>query len=161
MKFLHVADLHLDSPLKTQAARSPAMARAIRSASRQVLGRLVDAAVAERVDAVLFAGDTFDSGVADVASRAALGSAIARLAQAGIRSVLIQGNHDALLDLVRYGPVSDALTVLGPETPTLRIDGAALHGIGFGARHMPDSLIHHYPAPEAGAFQHRPDAHLA
>ena len=152
MRFLHVADLHLDSPLKTQAARDPAMGESLRLASRRVLGRIVDAAEAEQVDAVLFAGDTFDSGVADMASRAALAAELARLGRAGIPAVLIQGNHDALLDLDRYGPVSDALTVLTPETPSLRIGQATIHGMGFSAPHMTESLLPRYPAPEAGRW---------
>lgn len=152
MKFLHVADLHLDSPLRTQAARDSAMGDSLRAASRQVLARLVDAAVAEGVDAVLFAGDTFDNGVADVSSRAALATEIARLARAGIPAVLIQGNHDALLDLDRYGPVSEALTVLTAEAPTVRIGEASIHGIGFTTAHMAESLLPRYPLPEAGRW---------
>ncbi|WP_375258729.1 exonuclease SbcCD subunit D [Citreimonas sp.] len=150
MKFLHVADLHLDSPLRTQALRNPAMGETLRAASRQVLGRLVDAAIAERVDAVLFAGDTFDNGMADVASRAALATELARLGRAGIPAVLIQGNHDALLDLDRYGPVTDTLHILTPDTPTVPIGGAAVHGVGFSAAHMPESLLPRYPAPIPG-----------
>ncbi|MCF3593985.1 DNA repair exonuclease [Rhodobacteraceae bacterium LMO-12] len=152
MKFLHVADLHLDSPLKTQAVRNPAMSDSLRAASRQVLGRLVDAAIAQSVDAVLFAGDTFDNGVADVASRAALAAEVTRLSRAGIPAVLIQGNHDALLDLDRYGPISDALTVLKPETPTFRIGEASIHGIGFTAARVAESLLPLYPPPEAGRW---------
>lgn len=152
MKFLHVADLHLDSPLKTQAARNPEMVDSLRAASRQVLGRLVDVAIAQAVDAVLFAGDTFDNGVADVASRAALAAELRRLDSASIPAVLIQGNHDALLDLDRYGPVSNALTVLTPQQPTFRIGQASVHGIGFSAPHVAESLLPRYPRPEAGRW---------
>lgn len=152
MKFLHVADLHLDSPLRTQAARDSVMGAHLRAASRQVLARLVDAAVSEGVDAVLFAGDTFDSGVADVASRAALATELSRLARSGIPALLIQGNHDALLDLDRYGPVSDALTVLTPDAPTFRIGDACIHGMGFTAKHMAESLLPRYPQPDPGRW---------
>ncbi|PWR03151.1 hypothetical protein DKT77_08010 [Meridianimarinicoccus roseus] len=152
MKLLHVADLHLDSPIRTQAARNPALGRALRAASRQVLTRLVDAALAEGVQAVLFAGDTFDAGVADLRSRAALATELRRLGNAGIPAVMIQGNHDALLDLDRYGPVSDALTLLTPEAPTFRLGDASIHGLGFSAPHVPESLLPRYPAPEAGRW---------
>lgn len=152
MRFLHTADLHLDSPLRSQALRNPSMGTALRSASRQVLERLVDVAIEEQVDAVLFAGDTFDNGVADVASRAALAGQLARLAVAGIPAVMIQGNHDALLDFHRYGPVSDGLTLLTPDAPTLRIGDASLHGIGFSARHVSESLLPRYPLPEPGRY---------
>lgn len=152
MKFLHLADLHLDSPLRTQAARDSAMGESLRAASRQVLARLVDAAVAEGVDAVLFAGDTFDRDVADVTSRAALATELSRLARNNIPAVLIQGNHDALLDLDRFGPISDALTVLTPEAPTFRIGGVSIHGMGFTATNMAESLLPRYPLPEPGRW---------
>lgn len=152
MKFLHVADLHLDSPLRTQAARDASMAESLRNASRRVLSRLVDVAISEGVDAVLFAGDTFDNGVADVSSRAGLATEIARLSRSGIPAVLIQGNHDALLDLDRYGPVSDALTVLTPDAPTFRVGEVSIHGMGFSVPHMAESLLPRYPRPEAGRW---------
>ena len=150
MKFLHIADLHLDSPLRTQAARSPAMAEALKAASRQVLRRIVDAAIGEGVDALLMAGDIFDNGVGDVASRAALAFELSRLAQNRIPAVLIQGNHDALLDLGQYGPISDAVTVLTPQSPTLHVGQAAIHGIGFSAPRVSESLLGRYPQPEPG-----------
>ena len=152
MKFLHLADLHLDSPLQTQAARNAAMGAHLAVASRAVLRRAVDAALAHDVDAVLLAGDTFDAGVADVSSRAALAAEIARLARAGIPTLLIQGNHDALLDLDRFGPVSDALTLLTPDAPTVRIGRAAIHGIGLSGGRVPESLLPRYPAPEPGVW---------
>jgi DNA repair exonuclease SbcCD nuclease subunit len=152
MKFLHLADLHLDSPLRTQAVRNPEMADRLRSASRQVLRRAVDTAIEEGVDAVLLAGDTFDNGVADVASRAALAAEVSRLDRAGIPCVLIQGNHDALLDLDRYGPVAEALIVLTPDAPTFHLEGAAIHGVGFCTARMPESLLPRYPQPEVGCW---------
>ncbi|MDO6586703.1 DNA repair exonuclease [Salipiger sp. 1_MG-2023] len=151
MKFLHLADLHLDSPLRAQAARNPEMGEALRDASRRVLSAIVERAIEHRVDAVLLAGDTFDSGVADVAARAALAAAVSRLAGAGIPAVLIQGNHDAMLDLGRFGPMA-GLTQLTPEAPSVEIGEAVVHGMGFTTPHMRESLLPRYPAPVAGKF---------
>ena len=150
MRFLHVADLHLDSPLRAQALKNPALAASLRNASRQALARIIDAAIEHEVDAVLMAGDIFDSGVADVASRAALTVEIARLGRAGIQAVAIRGNHDALLDLGRYGPIADNFALLTRGAPSIRIGEATLHGIGFEARHVTESLLPDYPAPEPG-----------
>ena len=73
MRFLHAADLHLDSPLRSQALRDPERARRLHGASRLALARLVDTAIEEDVAALLLAGDIFDNGVGDVTSRIALG----------------------------------------------------------------------------------------
>ncbi|SEM61350.1 DNA repair exonuclease SbcCD nuclease subunit [Loktanella fryxellensis] len=150
MRFLHAADLHLDSPLRAQALKNPLLAGALRHASRSVLARIVDLAIAEEVMALLLAGDVFDGGVVDVTSRAALVVELARLGRAGIPAVMIRGNHDALLDLERYGPIGPSVTVLTAARPTLDLPGVAIHGIGFETRHVQDSLLPRYPRATPG-----------
>lgn len=150
MRFLHAADLHLDSPLRSQALRNSDLADRLRAASRTVLAAMVDAAIAQRVDALLLAGDIFDSGVADVTSRAALATQLARLSRAGIRTILIRGNHDALLDHDRYGPIGDGVELLDRDRPTVQVGGASVHGLSFSARHAKDSMLPDYPRPEPG-----------
>jgi exonuclease SbcD len=150
MRFLHAADLHLDSPLRSQALRDPDRARRLHGASRLALARLVDTAIEEDVAALLLAGDIFDNGVGDVTSRIALATELRRLSRAGIRTVAIRGNHDALLDYTRYGPLEEGVVVLDAAQPTCRIGDAALHGLGFESRHIATSLLPRYPAPEPG-----------
>ena len=60
MRFLHAADLHIDSPLRGLARYEGAPVDRLRTASRSALARLVDRAVLEAVDFVLFAGDLYD-----------------------------------------------------------------------------------------------------
>ena len=150
LRFLHAADLHLDSPLRSQALRNPDLAARLRGASRQVLARLVDAAIAHDVAALLLAGDVFDNGVGDVTSRAALAAELRRLGKAGIRTVMIRGNHDALLDHARYGPIDEAIVLLDAKAMTCHVGEAAIHGLGFEGRHVATSLLPRYPAPEPG-----------
>ena len=59
-RFLHTADLHLDSPLVSLALRNADLADLVRGASRRALERIVDIAIAEEVDALLIAGDLYD-----------------------------------------------------------------------------------------------------
>jgi hypothetical protein len=59
-RFIHTADLHLDSPLVSLALRDPDLAAEVGVASRVVLTRLVDLYLAEQVDALLIAGDLWD-----------------------------------------------------------------------------------------------------
>lgn len=150
MRFLHSADLHLDSPLRSQALRNPDLAATLRSATRSALARIVDAAITHQVDALLLAGDIFDSGVIDVTSRAALAAELGRLGRAGIPAVLIRGNHDALLDMERFGPVAENAVLLSADNPTFQIGQAAIHGLGFTARHTSGSMLPQYPAPIPG-----------
>ena len=48
---------------------------------------------------------------------------------------MIRGNHDALLDYTRYGPIDEGVVVLDAAQPTCRVGDAAIHGLGFESRH--------------------------
>ena len=152
MRLLHTADIHLGSPLRSQALRNPELGQRLGHLTRQALARIVDLALAHRVDALLIAGDLFDDAVADVGLRTVVTRELARLARAGIPTVLIRGNHDALLDLDRYGPISDSVRLLHGGAPTVEIGDAAIHGIGFETRHAGESLLPRYPRPVPGRF---------
>jgi DNA repair exonuclease SbcCD nuclease subunit len=150
MRFLHCADLHLDSPLRALALRNEALADAVGAASRETLRRIVDLALAHRVDALLIAGDLFDDAVTDVATRVALAAELGRLGRAGVPTAIIMGNHDALLDPERHGPIHEQVTLLTRDAPTLALGGAAIHGVSFPGRHCAESLLPAYPPPAPG-----------
>ncbi|TIP88115.1 MAG: DNA repair exonuclease, partial [Mesorhizobium sp.] len=59
-RFLHTADIHLDSPLRSLALRNPDLAELVGDASRQAFVSIVDLCLAERVDALVIAGDLYD-----------------------------------------------------------------------------------------------------
>jgi hypothetical protein len=60
MKFLHAADLHIDSPLRGLSAYQDAPVEEIRGATRRAVENLVEAAISHEVDLVVIAGDVFD-----------------------------------------------------------------------------------------------------
>ncbi len=91
MRFLHIADFHLDTPF---AGRSDALRSRLRAATRTALTRCVDAALAEEVDALLIAGDLLDGDFLSFDSERFLLEQLARLDEAGIQTVYATGNHD-------------------------------------------------------------------
>ena len=60
MKFIHTADIHLDSPLTGLAAYRDAPTEMLRTATRDAFRNLVAAAIDEAVDFVIIAGDLYD-----------------------------------------------------------------------------------------------------
>lgn len=88
MRFLHFADLHLDAPF---AWADPAVARRRRQNRRETLLRIVDLAAAERVDAILCAGDLFEHDRFTPDTVEFLKAAFART---DIPIHLAPGNHD-------------------------------------------------------------------
>lgn len=91
MRFLHIADVHLDTPF---AGRSQAVRAHLRRASLTALGRAVAAAVDEGVDAVLIAGDLFDGAYPSFETERFLLAQMELLSGAGIQVVYATGNHD-------------------------------------------------------------------
>jgi len=59
-RFVHAADIHLDSPLGSLALRAPALADLIGNTTRKSFVRVVDLGLGEQVDALLLSGDVYD-----------------------------------------------------------------------------------------------------
>ncbi len=91
MRFLHIADVHLDTPF---SSRSAAVRERLREATRQAFRAAVDLALEENVHAFLIAGDLFDGDRVSFQTEAFLLGELERLTDAGIRVVYATGNHD-------------------------------------------------------------------
>ena len=70
IRFVHAADLHLDSPFKGLAAWEPAIAKRLQRATFDAYENIIQLCIDERVDALLVAGDIYDG--ADRSLRAQL-----------------------------------------------------------------------------------------
>lgn len=91
VRFLHLADVHLDTAFE---GRSAALRDHLRSALRTSFRRAVDCALDEDVDAVLIAGDLFDDDRLSVTTEDFLVEQLERLATSEITVVYTTGNHD-------------------------------------------------------------------
>lgn len=96
-KLLHTADIHLDSPL--QAGLPESVAATVREGLFETLARLVETANDERVDAMLIAGDLFDS---PTPSRSVAERAFELLGRSNAPVFISPGNHDYLLPRSPY-----------------------------------------------------------
>jgi len=91
MRFVHVADVHLDTSF---AGRSEEVRQRLREASREALRRAVDLAIREDVHAFLIAGDLFDGERLSFRTERFLLEEVARLGDHGVTVVYASGNHD-------------------------------------------------------------------
>jgi exonuclease SbcD len=150
MRLIFSADTHLGSPIRSAALRNPALGDRLKQASRDTFRDVVDLAISENVDAFVLAGDIFDNDFPDLKSRAFLITQLARAGAAGVPTVLIRGNHDALLDHTAHGDLGPNIHLLHKGNPSVEIASAAFHGLSFDASHVADSFLPDYPAPVAG-----------
>ena len=152
-RFVHAADLHLDSPLRSLALRDPDLAALIGSATRQALARIVDLCLDEQVDALLLAGDLYDGEQTSMKTARFLADQLGRLAAAGIRVFIVRGNHDAASRISRELVLPETVKVFTGRAEAVTIDrgrGArpvAVHGLSFAKPQAPDSLLPRYRAP--------------
>jgi DNA repair protein SbcD/Mre11 len=154
-RFLHAADLHLDSPLRGLEADPSAPAELIRGATRRALGRLVDLAIAEKVDFLLIAGDIYDGDWPDFGTGLFFAAQMRRLAQAAIPVFAVRGNHDAANRITRSLRLPENVTVFGhakAHTCCLDTIGVAVHGQSFADQAEQNDLSRAYPPPIASLF---------
>ncbi|MES0002504.1 DNA repair exonuclease [Mesorhizobium sp. M0051] len=154
-RFVHTADIHLDSPLRSLALRNPELAELVGDASRQAFISIVDLCLAERVDALVIAGDLYDGDQTSMKTARFLASQMSRLHQAGIRVFKIRGNHDALSRISKQLVFPDTVTIFGGRPQSVQQTAGGLdvifHGLSFATPKAPESLLPKYPAAHEGA----------
>jgi len=153
LKFIHAADIHLDSPLTGLSAYNEAPVEMLRTASRLAFTNLVDEAIALAVDFVIIAGDLYDGTWKDYNTGHYFSRQMGRLNTASIRVILLLGNHDAESEMTRMLQLPDNVfrfSALKPETFLLEDLMVALHGQSFKEPATLTNLAQNYPDPLGG-----------
>lgn len=153
MKFIHFADAHLDSPFRGLSFLPSEEFNYIYQAADQSLKRIVDLALAEKVDLVLIAGDTFDSSQPSPRAQLFFAEQVKRLTDAQIQVVMIFGNHDHMKQEDLLVSPSPYFKLLGNsetvEQATFTTDaGFNYDVIGFSYlnNHITEDIIPEFPA---------------
>lgn len=155
MRFVHAADVHLDSPLRGLDHYEGAPVEAFRGATRGALKRLVALCLEEHIDLLLVAGDLYDGTWPDYNTGLFFAKQMALLKDANVRVVVVSGNHDAqsaITHTLRWPDNVRVLSTDAPETYELPDLGVAVHGQGFKQRRVTEDLVRHYPDAVPGAF---------
>jgi len=113
MRFLHTSDWHVGKTLKGRSRLDE---------QRDVLREIVQIARAEQPDAVLIAGDLYDSAAPSAGAQRLVVDALMALARTGAEVLAIAGNHDhaATLDAYRALAGAAGITLLGAVRPADR-----------------------------------------
>lgn len=158
MRFLHAADLHLDTAPSGLRSYPPVVADALRDASLRALDRLVDVALERKVTCCVLAGDVYDGAERGTRAQLRLRDALERLDSAGIRTFVVHGNHDPVEEgwsAIRSWPAG--VTVFPPGEPetVVVIDGdqpLAVQGVSYARRAERRNLARSFRAVPAEAF---------
>lgn len=155
--FVHTADLHLDSPFAVLNVDNPDLARILRSATFEAFDRVIQLCLEERVDFLLVAGDVYDGADRSLRAQVKFRDGLQRLHEAGIRSLVVHGNHDPLDGWSSTLEWPSGVHVFGDHVETVEVerDGsllACIQGISYPKRDERRnlSLLFH---PNDSAFQ--------
>lgn len=156
MRFLHTGDWHLGRTIRGRPRIDE---------SARVLDEVVGIAAQERVDAVLIAGDTFDTFSPPSDAQKLLYETLSRLVRDGVKAVIIAGNHDSA---PRMDALSGILEIAGVHTIGSLPDDADYRAVRIASRDgaeaativavpwIPERLAVKYETlfgPPSGAFE--------
>lgn len=154
-RFVHAADLHLDTPFEGVAKAAPEVGDALREASLEALDRLVAVTLDEGAAFLVLAGDIYDGAERGVRAQLRLRRALERLGEHGVRTFIAHGNHDPLTGWSAIEAWPDGVHVFGSgrvESLPLEIGGevaATVHGVSYARRETSDNLALRFARGEA------------
>ena len=154
-RFLHAADIHVDSPLRGLSGHEGNAVERVRTATREALEQLVSFAIMEQVDFLIIAGDLYDGDWRDYNTGLFFVGQMGRLWEAHIPVYLIHGNHDAASQISKHLELPENVHIFSarkPKTFYLEELNVALHGQSFQQRAVLDNIAIGYPAPVPGVF---------
>ncbi len=155
-RFVHAADIHLDSPLLGLESHDEAPVETIRGATRIALTNLVNFCLEEKVAFLIIAGDVYDGDWKSAETGRFFLRQMNRLAAADppIPVFLIKGNHDAASVISREMIIPSVTTFphAKPATHTLPELQVAIHGQSYSRAEVNEDLSLGYAAPVPGMF---------
>lgn len=155
MKFIHAADIHLDSPLRGLSRYEGAPVELMQNATRRAFVNMIDLACKEAVDFILLAGDLYDGDWKDYNTGLFFNQQMSRLREANIPVFMVLGNHDASNTITRQLRLPDNVIEFSDqeaETKYLEDLGVAIHGQSFVTKAITDDLSANYPDAIADYF---------
>jgi DNA repair protein SbcD/Mre11 len=155
MRFIHAADIHLDSPLVGLSAYPEAPVQLLRNATRDAFEKLVSEALALEVDFLVIAGDLYDGNWKDFNTGIFFCAQMGRLKAQGIPVYLLLGNHDAESEMTRSLRLPENVHVFSTGKPSsFQVPGQPvwLHGRSFKQAATSENLALLYPPPVAGCL---------
>lgn len=114
MRIAHTSDWHAGRVFR-QVPRLPEM--------EQILERFGDDLEHENVDLLLVSGDVFDTGAPSARAEGLVFSFFKRVGRAGIRTVVIAGNHDNAARMEAWGRLAELVNVTVVDRPRTRAGG--------------------------------------
>ncbi len=148
-RFVHAADLHLDSTFRGLRSADPEVSAILRAATFTAYDNIIDLCLQERVDALLVAGDIYDGKDRSLPAQLHFLRGLRRLDEAGIRSFICHGNHDPLDGWEARLAIPPGCHRFGDDVAAVPIDpaephGAVVYGVSFPRQDVRENLARRF-----------------
>lgn len=165
VRFIHTADLHLDTPFKGLSRLNSDLSKRLKDATFRSFRNIINLCSEKKVDFLIISGDIFDSENKSLAAQLRFVSELKSLSEKGIPAYFICGNHDPLkswldsIDLpenvIRFGPSGGQFHTFKKADTAI----ADIHGISFSEKAISRNLAVEFklapdPAPVSIAVLH-------
>lgn len=158
-RFIHAADLHLDSPFRGMSKLPDTLKEKLMASTFGALRRLTDTAIQEQVDFIVISGDLYDEADRSLKAQLFLLKEWERLQHYGISVFVIHGNHDPLNGARAELKLPSNVTQFGANgmeyRPAYCRNGelaAFVYGMSYGKRHVTENLAARYTPVEGAPF---------
>lgn len=157
IRFVHAADLHLDSPFTGLKAAAPEdVANALVNATFDAYENIINLCTSEEVDALLVAGDVYDGADRSLRAQLKFIEGLKTLDAKGIRSFVCHGNHDPSDGWEARLNYPAGCHCFGREWEAVPVsddpNGVVIHGISYPKREVTENLARGLGKVDPGPF---------
>lgn len=157
-KFIHAADLHIESPYKGVKSLNKKLGEALVQRGFEAYDQLIQTCIDEAIDFLLIAGDSFDSESGSLGAQYRFFSGLEKLHKHGINVYIICGNHDPLNrwaknfqlpnNVFRFKANDIQQEVFSKEGKAL----ASIYGVSYGEKEEFNGLAEHFKRTDQNSF---------
>jgi DNA repair exonuclease SbcCD nuclease subunit len=158
MKFIHAADLHIESPYRGIRSENRELGEALLTHGIRAYEKLIDVCIEHTIDFLLIAGDSFDSDSGSLGAQYRFFRGLERLNAAGIMVYIICGNHDPLNQWAKNFSLPKNVHRFGPDTVEMvefinaKNESAAIYGVSYGDKVENRRLVEQYIRKDNAEF---------
>lgn len=155
LRFIHAADLHLDSPFRGLADASTALRDRLQAATLGAFERIVDYTIGSKADFLVIAGDLYDSKDRSLRALVTFRKQMERLAERNVPVYIVHGNHDPLNGWGSEFQLPPNVTTFTGRTDTEPFirrgrEAARITGVSYTRERVTDNLASSF-RPTAGS----------
>jgi exonuclease SbcD len=156
-RFIHAADLHLDSPFKGLKETNSTVGNRLRRATFDAYTTLIDLCIERDVDCLVIAGDVFDAADKSLNGQLKFVDGLKRLEKHDIRVFICHGNHDPLDSWQAQLSLPKNVHRFTDKANYVREDAGGSNryvvcGVSYPTQEVTDSLVGEFPKRDWSEF---------